>query len=385
MSTAVPSPDEHVWASTRRAWDVTFAVLLVAVAADFVVTGAGPRALAGLGALALWYLLTGVRAFRREGDGAGTVYLCGAYALFTALVLVQPSALLLLTALYPQTFALLSLRRAVAAAVLLATCSAAAQLAWTDWSWLSAAGVLLFSALSAGFAIALGVWIHRIIEQSRERAWLIAQLQSARDELARAHREQGVLAERQRLASEIHDTLAQGFASIVMLAQAAQAERGDGAGNRLGAIEATARESLAEARAMLAALSPVDLQGSSLPEALHRLAGRTSAQADLRVDVHVLGAPRQLAANSEIALLRAAQEALTNVRRHAGAGSVSVLLRYALDHAVLEVADDGCGFDSENVDGFGLQGMRRRAVEVGGHVDVLGSAGKGTTVRVTAP
>ena len=116
-----------------------------------------------------------------------------------------------------------------------------------------------------------------MIRESDQRATLIAELERTRAELAAAEHDRGVLSERQRLAHEIHDTLAQGFASITALAQAAEAAvdtQPEAARDRILLIERTARDNLAEARALVTDLTPVDLTGVTLTEAVQRLVGR---------------------------------------------------------------------------------------------------------------
>jgi signal transduction histidine kinase len=171
-------------------------------------------------------------------------------------------------------------------------------------------------AVNTVFAVIFGLWIHGIITESNRRAELVAELRATRAELAEAHHQAGVLAERERLAHEIHDTLAQGFTSILMLAQAADTavdHNPAAARERIEMIEDTARENLAEARSLIVALGPADLASdgpASLSEALGRLAQRFGTELDLDVAVNVAGRVRSLPANVEVVLLRATQEAL---------------------------------------------------------------------------
>ena len=264
------------------------------------------------------------------------------------------------------------------------------------WSGAAAGQIGVTMAVSLGVSLAMGVWITRVIEQSYERATLIEELEAARDELAEAHHASGVLAERERLAGEIHDTLAQGFTSIVMLAQTAQVELGrsrDGAvAARLASIEETARDNLDEARALVAAFAPAALKGSTLVEALQRLTDRFGAETAVPVSVSFspsTGAVAGLHPSRQVVLLRAAQEALTNIRKHAGARAVSlrVVVEEAEHDAVIEVIDDGVGFEPNAVSstGYGLSGMRGRVEQVGGTVDVQSRPGAGTSIRVTVP
>jgi signal transduction histidine kinase len=241
----------------------------------------------------------------------------------------------------------------------------------------------------------MGLWVFRVLEQSAQRAALIRELESTRAELAAAHREQGVVAERERLAREVHDTLAQGYTSIVVLAQTAVAQLpGDpgAAAERVALIEEVARDNLAEARAMVAAFAPVALDSSTLVEALQRLLERFCRETGLatRLDTAALGdAGGELSRAEEIVLLRGAQEALANVRRHAAASTV--VLRVSRvgapesGHVSVHVEDDGVGFDPSVGQGVGLAGLRDRAEAVGGAVDIASVPGQGTRVTVRVP
>jgi len=239
------------------------------------------------------------------------------------------------------------------------------------------------------FSVLLGVWISRIVVESRERAELLARLEAAQEELAASHHAQGVMAERERMAREIHDTLAQGFASIVVLAQAAtaEAERDPRAvTRRVAAIEDVARENLTEARALVAAFSPLDLGATTLRDALARLAERFTRETGLSVDVELPDVIAGLGRDQEVVLLRATQEALTNVRRHADARHVRIRLLAGPGQAQVEIVDDGVGFSTgEPTGGFGLNGMRGRVSGVGGRVDVESNPGAGTHVVVHVP
>jgi signal transduction histidine kinase len=149
-------------------------------------------------------------------------------------------------------------------------------------------------------------------------------------------------------------------------------------------VEQVARDNLAEARALVAAFGPAALADSTLAEALDRLGERFGAETGVQVDVR-LEATAGVGRDTEVVLLRAAQEALANVRKHARAGRV--LLRLTDDGAqvTLEVADDGDGLPPDVADGVGLRGMRERAVAGGGTLDVTGGPGHGTTVRLVLP
>ena len=379
----------HAWDGGERRWNAYFAVVLAGTLGLIQVAGPATGqnrlvASAALVAMVPWYLFLGRRAMYGRADGVlpGVVYLCGLVALLAVAEANAGSVTFILLALGPQCFmvsyglAIVAVVAMNATGVLIALARGAsgAQLQTTIW----------VAALGTAFSIGFGTWIVRIIDQSAERAELIAQLERTRAELAEVNREAGRLAERDRLASEIHDTIAQGFTSIVMLVQAAEAVIGDDtdrARKQLDLIARTARENLAEARALVAGLAPAALAAAPLADALARLAHRAGEESGLRATFEVRGEPRPLGTDAEVVLLRVCQEALTNVRRHAGARSARVLLSYCDGEVRLEVSDDGTGFDPElPAAGYGLRGMRTRVSEIGGELTVRSVPGNGTTV-----
>ena len=213
-------------------------------------------------------------------------------------------------------------------------------------------------------------------------------------------RRTSILKERQRLSHEIHDTLAQGFTSIVMSLSAAQlahpAMFSDSAPARrhLELARRTARESLAETRRLVWALRPEALDRHPLPRALEKLAEEWSEKAGIEACSAVTGASRQLLPETEVALLRIAQEALANVHKHASANQVVLTLSYLDKTVALDVSDDGVGFDpaSPKVDihpqdagGFGLVAMHERVEQLDGRLSVESSLGEGTTLAVELP
>ena len=248
--------------------------------------------------------------------------------------------------------------------------------------------------------LALGLFIaftQAIHEQSEERRRLISELEATRSELAASERRAGTLAERQRLAREIHDTLAQGFASIVTLYEAARAELGSRPEVALGRLEEigrTARSSLSEARRVVWALRPEALAEGTLASALDGLVRDFRSETGLDATSRVSGDPRTVEAESEATLLRVAQEALANARKHARATRVALTLSYLEDALLLDVRDDGVGFppvlgnggrDRWNAGGFGLIGMRERLEQQGGSLTIESEPGAGTTIAAALP
>jgi signal transduction histidine kinase len=389
----------HAWQDGSRFWYGYYGVSL-AVTVGIVLTSSGVSAreraiaTAALAAMACWYAAVGRRVTTDPDVGARAenVYLAVLLGLFVLAETQTGASTFILLAVCPQCFfAATSFRRAVVfvsvfnvvepvvAAFTLTGPGRGHELA--DLSGIAALGI--------AFSVVFGGWINGIIHQSIERADLIEQLESAQADLASANRQAGVLAERQRLASEIHDTIAQGFTSIVMLIQAAEAEIGrDTAAARryLDMAVATSRENLAEARGLVAELTPAHLESGSLADALRRLTERTGAEHGLPATFEVTGAARPLPAATEVILLRVCQEALANVRKHAGAGRAWVRLDFGECAVQLEVSDDGGGFDPARVNGgYGLRGMRGRVSEGGGTLVVRSAPGEGTSLRVEVP
>ncbi|MGH3159182.1 MAG: sensor histidine kinase, partial [Streptosporangiaceae bacterium] len=269
------------WGGRRLFWYVYYGVTLgITLGVVLAASGAPSRqravATAALLAMAVWYGALGRRVTQDASAGARreTTYLLVLFGLYVVAEAQTGSSTFILLATCPQCyFASSSFRRADAFAVAFNVVAPIAAVFTVTGHGRgdTVAELTAIAALGVAFSIVFGHWISAIIDQSIERADLIERLESAQAELAAANREAGVLAERQRLASEIHDTIAQGFASIVMLIQAAEPEigRDEQAARRYLAIAArTARENLAEARTLVAALTPAHLASGSLDDAL---------------------------------------------------------------------------------------------------------------------
>jgi signal transduction histidine kinase len=352
---------------------------------DGVRPGARRIALLLLAALGLWYATVGVAAFRTDFGGAGHVYVVVAAGLTLAVFAAAPVGALMLFALYPHLWRMLRPRVAIVATVAVVAAVTAIAIANAGPDGPAPTGWLVIGAVTLAVGLLLGLWIVSIIEQSRRRADLLAELAATRAELEVANREAGVIAERERLAHEIHDTLAQGCTSVLLLLEAAESALGSDpaqATRYLRRAQETTRDNLAEARALVAALTPPDLSSTSLPEALRRIVERAGLPPGPAPELVVTGTPRGLPAEREVALLRVTQEALANVRRHAAATRVEVGLAYGPDGVSLRVCDDGRGFDPDAPrSGDGLTGMRARATRVGGVVSVTATPGAGAVVR----
>jgi signal transduction histidine kinase len=205
--------------------------------------------------------------------------------------------------------------------------------------------------------------------------------------------ENRVLQERNRMAREIHDTLAQGLTGIIIHLEAADDILDDAARraelrSHLGRAQELSRLSLAEARRSVKALRPIALEGKSLPDALGDRVAMMTSGTGVEVVLNVTGTPYALPADQEDNLLRICLEALTNALRHARAHHVAVSLAYDYEQVILSVSDDGLGFivgSPQPGAGFGLAGMWERAERIGGRFTLSSSPGKGTEISIAVP
>ena len=255
----------------------------------------------------------------------------------------------------------------------------------------------------AGGTIAMGImigtvmlYIHRANRDNAVRAQLLEQLDEAQRDLAERAKETGVQQERQRLAHDIHDTLAQGFSSVIRHLEAIElsfssansaAEVMQNAQPHLAHAQAVSRSSLAEIRRLLWALRPPQLAGSTLAAALERLVAQWSEANGVAATCTIDELP-PLHADADIVFLRAAQEALSNVARHAHATRVSITMHCLDDVVLLSVEDDGRGLveaDTVAAGKVGIAGMRERVRRFGGHVMIESTATSGTSLTVALP
>ncbi|MEU9039802.1 sensor histidine kinase [Streptomyces sp. NPDC048352] len=366
---------------------------LLALAAARAAAGPAPRAgwVYGLCALLAAVYAAGVRApaVRRSARAAG-LWLAGVGAVWAALLAVSPDGLWIAFPLYFLELHLLRLRWGVAAVAATACAAIGASLGHGGLAHSGSVspGAFLGPVLGGAVAVATVLGYKALYRESERRRELIEELIATRAELAAAERGAGILAERERLAREIHDTLAQGLSSIQLLLRAAERtlpEDAPAAGHIARAREA-AQENLAEARRFVRALTPPDLEHGSLAGALERLCSGIPGP---RVRFSVSGTLRVLPTPYEVALLRIAQSALANVVRHARAGRAEITLTFMDDSVTLDVVDDGRGFVPSGAapgeGGFGLPAMRARAESLGGLFTVESDPGQGTAVAVTLP
>ena len=303
------------------------------------------------------------------------------------------------------------------------------------WRWVACAAVAIFFAMAqaGGFhrptVSNVAIWVVlacvdvvlvgaftllgvKTEEQNQARKGMIAELAEANQrleemmaentglqaQLLTQAREAGAGDERQRMAREIHDTLAQGLTGIITQLEAAQQTSSDAERERrIGNAKRLARDSLAEARRSVQALRPQALENSRLPDALAGEVARWSATSGVSGEVETTGDARALHPEVEVTLLRVAQEALANVAKHAGASRAGVTLSYMEDVVSLDVRDDGAGFvpptasngNSPNgspvVGGFGLIAMRQRVSLLAGQLEIESEPGGGTAVSASLP
>lgn len=375
-----------VFAGLRVGLHVLFAGLLALVVVRVLLTDAPFGALLLAGLLGVLYL-SGIALSRTGRSGAGIAWLAALTVVWAALVWLVPEAAYLV---FPLFFLYLHLLPGVAGPVAVVATTALTIAAFAVHGGLTVGGVV-GPVVGAGVALLIGLGYAALERRAAEREALVAELIATRDRLAAAEREQGVLAERARLAREIHDTVAQGLSSIQMLLYAA--ERADATGPGIGHVRLarrTAADGLAETRRFIRELAPPSLD-SGLGAALDRLAEGWGAREGVAVTVEV-AQELSLPMDAQTALLRIAQGALANVAQHARAGHVGIRLDRTDDAVRLEITDDGAGFDprvaeraASATDSFGLRAMRERVDQLDGRLDVVSAPGVGTTITVTLP
>ncbi|MEU4153610.1 sensor histidine kinase [Streptomyces sp. NPDC026659] len=291
-------------------------------------------------------------------------------------------------------------------------CLTAATMAGSEIGGMPPRGPVLWLGFVVVFGVNIGMvaLFTRFNEQeqarAREQAGTIAELertntalQQALDENAALHaqllvqaREAGVADERRRLAAEIHDTIAQGLTGIIAQLQVVSgAQDLATARTHLERASALARHSLGEARRSVHNLAPVALAADGLPEALKKTVTEWGERTGIRAEFTVTGTAEQLHEEVAATLLRIAQEALSNAARHARAHRLGVTLSFMGDEVVLDIRDDGTGFDPAalpprtRAGGFGLDGMRARAERIAGTLTVESEPGHGTAVSARVP
>ena len=377
---------------TRSLLQHLLVLVLTAVCLGQSLTGGVPWVPEVLGCLAFlaWYAWGTVRRRQRP------TWLIVLTVIWLLLVALSPDNVWISFALWLLAGLYLSLPAATAySIVVLAVVIGGPWLATGSLPVPSALG----PAIGAVFALVVARGHAQLVRDSVERQRLLDSLVSAQTEtealhaeLAAAQRAAGAQDERTRLSRDIHDTLAQGFSSIVLLSRAGRSADEQGLRDLVAQIETTAADGLSQAREIVAALAPSDLAEAGLPAALTRLAEalreQTGIDAQVRTDGDITGVPTAI----EVALLRTAQGALANVRSHAQASRAVLSLSGSRDEVRLDIVDDGVGFDptaaiaaNPSTGGYGLRAARTRLRELGGALDIVSAPGEGTTLSAHIP
>ncbi|MGW2047396.1 sensor histidine kinase [Streptomyces sp. NPDC001858] len=373
----------------------------------FVVVGAGLVRLERLRIGLCWDIVTvsgllalvyagGLAAGERLGRIGRPLWIAALVTLWTTLVSLAPQSLTAAYVWCAVPLACVALRalgrRAAGAALAVLTVVLAAQLVRSTGSF--DPEIVLIPVAAVWGTVALYRTQQR---DAAERLRLVEELRGTRDVLARQQRQAGVLAERARIARDLHDTLAQELSGGVMLLQAADRDwdtRPEVARTRLRTVADGLHANLAETRRIISDLTPAAVDEAGLEGALRLLCARAEAEgAAARVRFRSVGEPRPaLDGQSAATLFRVAQSTLANVREHARAVNVLVTLHGHADRVELEVRDDGAGFEpgrigvpSQSSRGLGLPAARARLRECGGDLDIGSAPGHGTRLRATVP
>lgn len=245
----------------------------------------------------------------------------------------------------------------------------------------------VIETVSLAGSFAIGFWITRISIESEQRARLLDELRETQSQLEVLNRDAGATGERERLAREIHDTIAQDLTGLVLLAQRTRRELVAGSatvGETIDLLEESARNALAETRSLVATSAPVGLTSDGIVSALERLAERFTRETGIAV--RVTGDVPALTRETEVVLLRCAQEGLANVRKHSGAVTATLELFARAGSVGIVIGDSGDGFDPGALrEGFGLSGMRARLDLVGGSLVIDSEPGEGTRLSASLP
>ncbi len=346
-----------------------------------------------------WYFGGLILAGRTRDPFLARWWLVGLSVIWVGAVLISGEFVWLGFPLWLLAGFILSLRWAIGvSASILAVVISAPLLQTGTTSYANIVGPVVGGVFAVG--IARGYLV--LLRDGRERRRLIVSLVRAQtetaqlqDELARTQRESGAGLERTRISRDIHDTVAQSLSSIGLLARSASTAETEQARVVLAQIDQLARDGLADARRIVNAMVPSELEGSALGEALRRILTRLEQETGVRTNLHIDDTLPAMSMGADVALLRVAQSALANVRAHAHATRVVVTLADAGESVRLDIADDGLGFDangwnagsSRRIDGtgYGLWAMRARLRELGGDLDIESAPGEGVALSASLP
>ncbi|MFT8395464.1 sensor histidine kinase [Propionibacterium sp.] len=381
----------------KQWWDAAMIAIIVAIA----LTGSGSTG--GLVPLALGILVVAWFAMGRwavEPSAVRYRWLWGAgfVIVLTAALMVlcsrQPIAAILLFVACPyawnwtnRLWAIILANAAVAAGV------GAGDAWYAGWTRSGVVNGAKAAAVYLLFSLAMGAWIRHIENFGRERGRLQAQLDAVNDEVVEMQRRAGAAAERERLAHEIHDTLTQTLTGVVMMAEEAGRQLTadplhPDAARTIALVEHSARQALAETRAIIAEGQAPGVGPAGLPDRLDRLMHEFAEQTGLSAQFSCRPTRPVLERPDEVILLRAAQEALANIRKHANARCVEMSLEQDAGNTTLTVHDDGRGFptdvDVATSSGYGLRGIQSRLALADGCFD-LNTGTAGTELRIILP
>jgi signal transduction histidine kinase len=350
--------------------------------------GRAPVAVAALAGIAVLVAAFGRLASRLPVlDWRAIAFVGAVVGLWVLAIAASPVSVLAVPAIYPVVFATFPLRTALVVTTGITMIPLTMLLLTQGVDSPNLTMAVAFTLTGVVATPVIGTVITTSMRQRRQLAALVSELAATRAESARLSRAAGTAAERERLAREIHDTLAQGFTSIVMLAQAVEPELETdtaAAKRHVELIGATARENLAEARAMVAELTPSPLE-ETLPAAIQRQCDRLAAETDAAVTARIADDLPTQSMAADVVLLRATQEAFANIRKHAQASAVTVDLAPSSSGVRLTVTDNGVGMGDGRAEGFGLRGMRARVAQVGGAMTLSTGTAGGTTLTVEVP
>ena len=385
MSEGQASADYGWWLRVLPGWHLAFGVISSAVAVMLWRDTAPWYAFIVLGLIVAGYPFLAAPALQGRRPVPARLYLAAAFGGVLALTVVNSGAYLMLYILYPLTFVLVEPTLLAAGLCAgLAAVTTVISLVRNGWTTAGAWSQVASQNLTTlAFALLIGFLATHLLAENRRRGALIQELEGTRAELSAVQHQAGVRSERERMAQEIHDTIAQGLASLLMLVQDADraiASQPDRARERLATATQVIKDNLAETRSLVAALAPPDLREAPLQAAIERIVSRTERELELDATLRVTGSSRRLDSNAQVVVVRAVQEAIANIRKHAKATRVDVLLAYLPESVRVEVSDNGCGFDSRQADGFGLQGMRTRVEQVHGTLTIDSAPGTGTRI-----
>lgn len=360
-------------------------------------------------AMAIWLLWFTLYLEQGRNRRLAVLYFTGLMALGAGLVVLAPWYAIVVFVGYIHAYLCLPGRWRYVGVSVTALILAVAYMGGVDninaetwWIWLAVS--LVSVVLSQMFFYFGDVSERRNHRQKQALAQLHeanVKLEEALEENAGLHaqlvvqaREAGVLDERQRIAREMHDTLAQSLAGILTQLQAAEQSVVQPPTVRRHLTKAMnlARESLTEARRTVHAVEPELLAEARLPEAISDVTRRWSEVNQIDAVLTTTGDPRPMHADVEVTLLRTAQEALANIAKHAKAGRVGLTLSYMEDLVTLDVRDDGVGFESGVKlagglanGGFGLAGMRQRIQRLAGRLEIESEPDGGTAISASVP